>query len=62
VPFEELKRNAVRKRIVPLLIDVVSIDDLIRMKTGTGRSKDALDIEELRKIQNQMSEERDGQG
>jgi hypothetical protein len=62
VPFEELKRNAVRKRIGPLLIDVVSIDDLIRMKTGTGRSKDALDIEELRKIQNQMSEERDGQG
>lgn len=62
MPFEELKRNAVRKRIVPLLIDVVSIDDLIRMKTGTGRSKDALDIEELRKIQNQMSEERDGQG
>lgn len=56
VPFEELKRNAVTKRIGPLSIDVAGIGDLIRMKTGTGRSKDALDIEELRKIQEQMRE------
>lgn len=26
-----------------------AIDDLIRLKTGTGRSKDVLDIEELEK-------------
>jgi hypothetical protein len=51
VPFEELKRNAITKHIGPLSINVASIDDLIRMKTGTGRSKDVLDIEELRKIQ-----------
>ena len=50
VSFEQLKRNAVTKRIGPLSIAVASIDDLIRMKTATGRSKDALDIEELRKI------------
>ena len=62
VPFEDLKRHAVTKRIGPLLIDVASIDDLVRMKTGTGRSKDVLDIEELRKIQKQISETRDGQG
>ena len=37
-------------------VDYVLVGDLIRMKTGTGRSKDALDIEELRKIQEQMRE------
>ena len=56
VPYEDLKRSAITKRIGPLAIDVASIDDLIRMKTGTGRSKDVLDIEELRKIQKQISE------
>jgi hypothetical protein len=60
VPFEDLKRNAITKRIGPLSIDVASIDDLIRMKTGTGRSKDALDIEELRKIQGNPAEGRNG--
>ncbi len=56
ISFEELKRNAVAKRIGPLSIPVASIDDLIRLKTGTGRSKDVLDIEELRKIQRQQAE------
>ena len=57
VPYEELKRNAITKHIGPLSINVASIDDLIRMKTGTGRSKDVLDIEELRKIQHNPSGE-----
>lgn len=34
-----------------LTIRVASIEHLIAMKTGTGRSKDAIDIEELRKLQ-----------
>lgn len=61
VSFEELKRNAVTKRIGPLSIPVASIDDLIRLKTGTGRSKDQLDIEELRRIKRQLSEGQHGQ-
>ena len=56
VSFDELKRNAVIKRIGPLSIPVASIDDLISLKTGTGRSKDVLDIEELRKIKRQQAE------
>ena len=62
VPFDELKRNAVTKRIGPLSIPVASIDDLIKLKTGTGRSKDVLDIEELRNIKRQLAEGQDGQG
>ena len=59
VRFEELSRNAIVKRVGPLSIHVASIDDLIRLKTGTGRSKDALDIEELRKIQSRDAAGRD---
>jgi hypothetical protein len=62
VPFDELKRNAATKRIGPLSIPVASIDDLIRLKTGTGRNKDLLDIEELRKIQRQLADGQSGQG
>jgi len=62
VSFDELKRNAVTKRVGPLSIPVASIDDLIRLKTGTGRSKDVLDIEELRKIKRQLADEQHGQG
>ncbi|MBE0627855.1 MAG: hypothetical protein IH606_23935 [Burkholderiales bacterium] len=61
VSFDELKRNALTKRIGPLSIPVASIDDLIRMKTGTGRSKDRLDIEELRRIQRQLADGQNGQ-
>lgn len=60
VSFDELKRNAVTRHIGPLSIPVASIDDLITLKTGTGRSKDVLDIEELRKIKLQLEEGRDG--
>ena len=60
VPFETLKRNAIAKRVGPLSIPVASIDDLVTLKTGTGRSKDALDIEELLKIKQKLVEGRDG--
>lgn len=50
VPFEELKRNSQPMAVGNLRVPVASIHDLIRLKTGTGRSKDALDIEELKKL------------
>ncbi len=52
VPFEQLRRDAVFVEVGPLRIPVASIDHLIAMKTGTGRSKDAIDIEELQRIKN----------
>jgi predicted nucleotidyltransferase len=51
VPFAELKHDAVIVEIGPLKVPVASIEHLIALKTGTGRGKDAIDIEELRKIQ-----------
>ena len=37
--------------LAPLKVPIASIGHLIAMKTDTGRSKDAIDIDELRKIQ-----------
>lgn len=51
VPFADIRRDAVVTDIGPLKVPIASIEHLIAMKTGTGRSKDAIDIEELRKIQ-----------
>ena len=62
VSYDELKRNAVTKRIGPLSVPVANVDDLITLKTGTGRSKDALDIEELRRIKLQLAEGQHGEG
>jgi predicted nucleotidyltransferase len=55
VPFAELKRDAAVIDVGMLKVPIASIDHLIAMKTGTGRSKDAVDIEELRKIQAEES-------
>ena len=43
-----------------LTIPVAGIDDLITLKTGTGRSKDALDVEELRRIKAMLQGGSDG--
>ncbi len=51
VDFDTLKTAATEVGIGPLTIAVASIDHLIAMKSGTGRSKDQIDIDELRKIQ-----------
>ena len=50
VSFEELKGRSEALPIGTLRVPTASIEDLIRLKTGTGRSKDAVDVEELRKI------------
>jgi len=54
VPFAQLKCDATIIKVGSLDIPVASIAHLIEMKSGTGRSKDILDIEELRKIQAQQ--------
>lgn len=51
VPYPELRRDAVIVAVGTLKVPIASIDHLIAMKTGTGRGKDAVDIDELRKIQ-----------
>jgi hypothetical protein len=50
VSFEEAKKTALRIKIDDAILRVISIDNLIKMKRGTGRTVDKLDIEELRKI------------
>ena len=50
VSFEEAKDDMVRVRSGDITIPVISIDNLIKMKKGTGRSVDRLDMEELKKI------------
>jgi len=51
VSFADLRRDATMVEVGSISIPVASIGHLIAMKTGTGRSKDLIDIEELRKIQ-----------
>lgn len=50
VSFADLKRDATIIDVGNLHIPIASIDHLIAMKTETGRSKDALDIAELKKL------------
>jgi len=50
VSYQEAKKNALQLKIGKLKISVVSIDDLIKMKSRAGRDVDKKDIEQLRKI------------
>lgn len=50
VPYADLRRDAVMVETGPYRIPVASIDHLIEMKAGTGRGKDAIDIEELQQL------------
>jgi hypothetical protein len=54
VSFAELRRDATIVKVGELDILVASAEHLIAMKTGTGRTKDVIDIEELRKLQSQQ--------
>ncbi len=51
VPYADMRKEATLLDIGELKVAVASVEHLITMKTGTGRSKDQIDIEELRKIQ-----------
>ena len=50
IPFADLRRDAMMIEVGAISVPVASIEHLIAMKTGTGRSKDMIDIEELKKI------------
>lgn len=51
IPFADLRHEATMVEVGTISIPVASIEHLIAMKTDTGRNKDLIDIEELRKIQ-----------
>ncbi len=51
VSYADLRRDALMADFGPNRIPIASIEHLITLKSGTGRSKDVLDIEELRKLQ-----------
>jgi predicted nucleotidyltransferase len=53
IPFADLLCDAEVFEVGAMRVPVASIEHLIAMKTNTGRSKDLIDIEELRKIQAQ---------
>ena len=50
VSYQEAKVNALQLKIGSMKIPVISIDDLIKMKSKTGRDVDQRDIEQLKKI------------
>lgn len=50
VSFETMYRNRIEKDIGGVLFSVASIDDLIALKTGTGRQQDASDVVALNKV------------
>ncbi len=48
VPFDQIYRNRIEKDIGGVRLSLASIEDLIALKTGTGRKQDASDIEALK--------------
>ena len=50
VPHADLRRDALMVEIGTAQVPVASIPHLIAMKTGTGRGKDQVDIDELKKL------------
>lgn len=50
VPHADLRRDALMVEIGTARVRVASIPHLIAMKTGTGRGKDQIDIDELKKL------------
>lgn len=50
VPFEEAYGRRVERSLGGAVVAVASIEDIIRLKTGTGRKKDEADIAALRQI------------
>jgi hypothetical protein len=50
VPFNAMHRNRIEKDIGGVRFNLASIEDLIALKTGTGRKQDASDIEALKVV------------
>jgi predicted nucleotidyltransferase len=51
VAFEEAHARAVVKDLGGFRVTIATIEDLIRLKTGTGRHKDQADIDALTRVQ-----------
>lgn len=48
LPFDRMYRNRIEKDLGGVRLSLASIEDLIVLKTGTGRKQDASDIEALK--------------
>ena len=48
VPFERMHRNRIDKNVGGVRISLACVEDLIALKTGTGRKQDASDVEALK--------------
>lgn len=48
LPFDRMYRNRIEKDLGGVRLNLASIEDLIVLKTGTGRKQDASDIEALK--------------
>jgi hypothetical protein len=54
VPFESAYARRVEKVIAGVTVPIASIEDLIAMKSGTGRAKDASDVAALQALRAQQ--------
>ncbi len=50
VAFDEAYLRRIELRVEGLTVSLASIDDIIRLKTGTGRTKDKADIAALQQL------------
>ena len=50
VPFDEAWARRVQRAVENVAIPIAAIEDIIRLKTGTGRQKDEADIKALRQL------------
>lgn len=50
VPFEDAWARRVQRSVEGIAIFIAAIEDIIRLKTGTGRQKDEADIQALRQL------------
>jgi len=55
VPFPDMHTRRIEKDIGGVRLKLACIDDIIAMKSGTGRKKDASDIEALKLVQRLIS-------
>ncbi|MDH4172278.1 MAG: hypothetical protein OEW90_04060 [Betaproteobacteria bacterium] len=50
VPFDDAWARRVQRSVEGIAIPIAAIEDIIRLKTGTGRQKDEADIKALRQL------------
>lgn len=59
IPFEDVWDRSALVDVGSTSVRIPSIDDLIALKRGTGRSKDEIDIDNLERIQSILAERND---